>query len=73
MTASSDGSCFMSPRCHGNIMWMIELAMKTKTAETRIGMQSEITGTMTGSSCEWVPPPHSPDGTGILAPVAAIC
>jgi hypothetical protein len=37
----------MSPRCHGNIMWMIELAMKTKTAETRIGMQSDITGTMT--------------------------
>jgi hypothetical protein len=30
-------------------MWMIELATNTITAETRMGSQSEVTGTMASS------------------------
>ena len=37
---SASGGAGSSPRCQSGAMWMIELAMKTITAEASIGSQS---------------------------------
>ena len=40
ISRSWSGTAGHSLRCHSGAMWMIELAMKTTTADSRIGIQS---------------------------------